>query len=215
MSILRVFFFLQYFLLVQSLSKILYKSDFLLDANGWEIIGNNPKQTNSNEIKYYPYTLIQSNKIILNRYIVGEDMLIDVSPINKQYDDKNVWYFKHILPPYINIGNAKLLTFTLYSFVGDFSKQNNNKNPLVRLISRDNLVAESKPNLIPFSKTNDFNVPLIEEVFCIKEKAKTNCNFKKVLSNLKEIHILGDWTQGYEVIGLDNLLVYCSDSNSY
>ena len=202
MSIISVFFFLQYFLLVQSLSKILYKSDFLLDANGWEIIGNNP----NNGIKYYPYTLIKNKKIILNRYIVGEDTLIDVNPINKQYDDKSVWYFKHILPPYTNIGNANLLTFTLYSFVGDFLKQNNNKNPLVRLISRDNLVAESKPNLIPFSKTNDFNVPLIEEVFC--SKAKTNCNLKKVLSNLKEIHILGDWTQGYEVIGLDNLLVY-------
>lgn len=206
MSIISVFLFLQYFLLVQSLSKILYKSDFLLDANGWEIIGNSNKQTNSNEIKYYPYTLIQSNKIILNRYIVGEDTLIDVNPINKQYDDKSVWYFKHILPPYTNIENAKLLTFTLYSFVGYFSKLNKNQNPLVRLISRDNLVAESKPNLIPFSKTNEFNVPLIEEVFCIK--AKTNCNLKKVLSNLKEIHILGDWTQGYEVIGLDNLLVY-------
>jgi len=206
MSIISVFFFLQYFLLVQSLSKILYKSDFLLDANGWEIIGNSNKQTNSNEIKYYPYTLIQSNKIILNRYIVGEDTIIDVNPIDKQYDDKSVWYFKHILPPYIDLKDAKLLTFTLYSFVGDFSKLNKNQNPLVRLISRDNLVAESKPNLIPFSKTNEFNVPLIEEVFC--SKAKTNCNLKKVLSNLKEIHILGDWTQGYEVIGLDNLLVY-------
>lgn len=201
MSIICVFFFLQYFLLVQSLSKILYKNDFLLDANGWEIIGNNHKQKNPN---YYPYTLIQSNKIILNRYIVGEDMLINVNPINKQYDDKSVWYFKHILPPYINIGNAKLLTFTLYSFVGDFSKLNKNQNPLVRLINRDNLVAESKPNLIPFSKTNEFNVPLIEEVFT----SETKENLKKVLSNLKEIYILGDWTQGYEVIGLDNLLVY-------
>ena len=206
MSIISVFFFLQYFLLVQSLSKILYKSDFLLDANGWEIIGNSPKQTNFNGIKYYPYTLIKNKKIILNRYIVGEDTLIDVNPIDKQYDDKSVWYFKHILPPYTNLKNATLLTFTLYIFVGDFSKLNKNQNPLVRLISRDNLVAESKPNLIPFSNTNDFNVPLIEEVFCIK--AKTNCNLKKVLSNLKEIHILGDWTQGYEVIGLDNLLVY-------
>lgn len=204
MSIIRVFFFLQYFLLVQSLLKILYKSDFLLDANGWEIIGNSNKETTPNGIKYYPYTLIKNKKIILNRYIVGEDMLIDVSPINKQYDDKSVWYFKHILPPYIALKDAKLLTFTLYSFVGDFSKLNNNKNPLVRLISRNNLVAESKPNLIPFSKTNEFNVPLIEEIMT----SETKENLKKVLSNLKEIHILGDWTQGYEVIGLDNLLVY-------
>lgn len=204
MSIIHVFFFLQYFLLVQSLPKILYRSDFLLDADGWEIIGNSNKETTPNGIKYYPYTLIQSNKIILNRYIVGEDTLIDVNPINKQYDDKSVWYFKHILPPYINIGNAKLLTFTLYIFVGDFSKLNKNQNSLVRLISRDNLVAESKPNLIPFSKTNEFNVPLIEEVFT----SETKENLKKVLSKLKEIHILGDWTQGYEVIGLDNLLVY-------
>jgi hypothetical protein len=30
---------------------------------------------------------------------------------------------------------------------------------------------------------------------------------QKVLGNLKEIAILGDWTQGIEMIGLDNVAI--------
>lgn len=190
-------------LLVQSLPNILYKSDFIKNTEGWEIVGNNPNY--KNRLKYYKYILSKNGNIILNRYVVGQESLINVNPINNQLDDKNLWYFKHTLPPSnTNFKDAKVITFTLYNYQGDFSNLNTKNNPLIRLISYDKLIVESKPNLIPFSKTYNFNVPLVEEVMT----SETKDNLKKVLANLKEIHILGDWTQGYELIGLDNLLVY-------
>jgi hypothetical protein len=51
-----------------------------------------------------------------------------------------------------------------------------------------------------------FNVPLKSDLWY--NDAETKVNFDSIFDAEFEIEILGDWTQGVEVIGLDNVIIY-------
>jgi hypothetical protein len=51
-----------------------------------------------------------------------------------------------------------------------------------------------------------FNVPLRGDLWY--NDAETKVNFDTIFDGEFEIEILGDWTQGVEVIGLDNVIIY-------
>ena len=208
---LHIFFLLLLNLLVCNCSKILYKEEFLLGPNDWLIIGNN--NTGNNGIKiiqesiFAPYLITRGNKVIANRYIVGDDKLINVNPLNNQLNDANLWYFKKVFEKPLNLKDATVLQFTLIPFVGNFTTSNLNKknNSLVKLVSSKGLLIETNHNLftnIDISNGYKFNIPLIDKVIA------NETNIQDILANLKEIQILGDWTRGYEVVGLDDIIFY-------
>ena len=207
-------FFLLLNLLVCNSSKILYKEDFLLGSNDWIIIGNNNIGNNGikiiKESIFAPYSITRGdNKIVANRYIVCDDKLINVNPINSQPDDANLWYFKKVFEKPLNLKEATVLELILIPFVGNFTPNNLNRknNPLVKLVNSQGLLVETNHNLftqLDISNGYKFNIPLVDKALAYKK----DTNIQDILSSLKEIHILGDWTRGYEVVGLDDVIFY-------
>lgn len=186
-------------------SKILYKEEFLKGPDDWTIAGNGIKIIK--ESIFAPYLITRGNKVIANRYIVGDDKLINVNPLNNQLNDANLWYFKKVFEKPLNLKDATVLQFTLIPFVGNFTTSNLNKknNSLVKLVSSKGLLIETNHNLftnIDISNGYKFNIPLIDKVIA------NETNIQDILANLKEIQILGDWTRGYEVVGLDDIIFY-------
>ena len=185
--------------------KVFYENTFLLGNEGWILTGNKLDNT----ILHQPYSLHSNNDVnYMSQYIIAKDDLINVDSKNK--DDKNLWYFKS---PQIKLtldkpGNKTpmLLTFTLTSFMGDFR----NLNQCSALIK----IKDSKGGTIfyPYIKKYDgnmmsFNIPLINDLW-YNEDVNKDVEFGKIFDNNFEIEILGDWTQGVEVIGLDNVIIY-------
>ena len=186
--------------------KVFYENSFLLGIDGWILTGNKLDNT----ILHQPYSL-QSNKnndcISMSQYIIAKDDLVNVDSKNK--DDKNLWYFRS---PSIKLtldkpGNKKpmLLTFTLTSFMGDFRKLNR-CSALIKII-------DSKGCTIyyPYMTKYDgsmvsFNIPLRNDLW-YNEDEKIMVDFDTIFENSFKIEILGDWTQGVEVMGLDNVQI--------
>ena len=194
--------------------EILYQHKFLLDNEQWSIIGN----------KNYESAVHQSYNIdkSLSHYIMFKDNLINVDSVNK--NDKTLWYFRSpdIL---INEENKpgttifvkkqakipKLLTFNMNSFVGDFNKLNENV-ALVKIKNKNNCFVFKAPQYD--GKSRDFNVPFISSLW--EHEHNTKSNNKKTVTQEElnsmfvgtfSIEILGDWTQGMEVVGLDNVII--------
>jgi len=185
--------------------KVFYENSFLLGSEGWIITGNKLES----DALHQAYTLLQSDKNCntqMSRYITGKDDLVNVDSKNK--DDKNLWYFKS--PP-IKItldktsGKPVLLTFTLTSFMGDF-RHLNRCSALIKI-----KVVNGKTISYPYVANYDgkmvsFNVPLRGDLWY--NDAETKVNFDTIFDAEFEIEILGDWTRGVEVIGLDNVIIY-------
>ena len=185
--------------------KVFYENSFLLGSEGWIITGNKLES----DALHQAYTLLQSDKNCntqMSRYITGKDDLVNVDSKNK--DDKNLWYFKS--PP-IKISHDKttgkpvLLTFTLTSFMGDFRHLNRCSALIkIKVVNGNTIsypyVAKYDGNIV------SFNVPLSGDLWY--NDAKTSVNFDTIFDAEFEIEILGDWTQGVEVIGLDNVIIY-------
>jgi hypothetical protein len=157
--------------------------------------------------KHYEY-----NTGILNRYIGGKDTLINVDGKNK--DDRDLWYF--VLPS----GRQKMnldkgpyaLTFSMTSFMGDFKKMNagvRDRAIMIRTNTSEYWLSlfedydgTPKTYWIPFQimtihkKENDGTFSKV-----------SNRDLSKLLEKVNEIAILGDWTQGVEMIGLDNVAI--------
>ena len=185
--------------------KVFYENSFLLGSEGWIITGNKLES----DALHQAYTLLQSDKNCntqMSRYITGKDDLVNVDYKNK--DDKNLWYFKS--PP-IKISHDKtsgkpvLLTFTLMSFMGDFRNLNRCSALIkIKVVNGNTIsypyVAKYDGNMV------SFNVPLRSELWY--NDAETKVNFDTIFDGEFEIEILGDWTQGVEVIGLDNVIIY-------
>ena len=175
---------------------------------GWILTGNKLDNT----ILHQPYSLQQqdsdNNGNCMSHYIIAKDDLINVDSKNK--DDKNLWYFKS---PSIKLtlgkpGNKKpmLLTFTLTSFVGDF-RNLNRCSALIKIID-----AKDETIFYPYVKKYDgnmisFNVPLRNDLWYNEDVNKV-VDFDTIFEGAFKIEILGDWTQGVEVIGLDNVIIY-------
>jgi hypothetical protein len=185
--------------------KVFYENSFLLSSEGWIITGNKLES----DALHQSYTLLQRDNNCntqMSRYITGKDDLVNVDSKNK--DDKNLWYFKS--PP-IKItldkttGKPVLLTFTLTSFMGDF-RHLNRCSALIK-IKLTNGNTFSYPYVTNYDGNMvSFNVPLRGDLWY--NDAETKVNFDTIFDAEFEIEILGDWTRGVEVIGLDNVIIY-------
>ena len=195
-------------------AEILYQHKFLLDNEQWFIIGN----------KNYEPAVHQSYNIdkSLSHYIMFKDNLINVDYKNK--NDKTLWYFKSpdilineenkpgaLLQNKKILKTPKLLTFTMNSFVGDFSKLNED-TALVRLKNKNTCFVFKAPQYDGNSR--EFNVPFINSLWEHEHNTKSNNNLAVTQEELNNmfvgtfsIEILGDWTQGMEVVGLDNVII--------
>ena len=187
---------------------VFYENSFLLGNEGWILTGNKLDNT----ILHQPYSLQQqdsdNNGNFMSHYIIAKDDLINVDSKNK--DDKNLWYFRS--PPIkLTLGkpyNKKpmLLTFTMTSFMGDF-RNLNRCSALIKIID-----AKGDTIFYPHMKKYDgnmvsFNVPLRNDLWYNEDVNKV-VDFDTIFDNNFKIEILGDWTQGVEVIGLDNVIIY-------
>ena len=186
------------------LGNIFFENTFLLGNEGWILTGNKLENT----ILHQPYSLQQHNNgNCMSHYIIAKDDLINVDSKNK--DDKNLWYFKS--PPIkltIDKGDKKkprLLTFTLTSFMGDF-RHLNRCSALIKIIGE-----KGDTIFYPYVKKYDgnmvsFNVPLRNDLWYNEDVNKV-VDFDTIFENAFKIEILGDWTRGGEVIGLDNVQI--------
>jgi len=175
------------YIIIFGLFKIINCATFLLDNEGWTIVGNK----RITEAKHQNYCMGPK----MSNYILGTDDLVNVDFRNR--DDKNLWYFRS--PPITLVKRPVLMVFTITSFSGDFTKLNADVH-LVKVIGADNLNAV-------FDKLVFGN----EHVFTGK---MTTVNVPLVHSNAKIfqkpfiIEILGDWTRGIETVAIDNVEFY-------
>jgi hypothetical protein len=184
-------------------------STFLLDNEGWTVNqGFNKDLTKgyAKDAKHYQY-----NTGNLNRYITGKDAIVNVDWKHK--DDADLWYF--VSPPSLNkpVGKGPYaITFSMSSFMGDFKKVNaGTKERAVILKSDTTELWVSMPTEYDGTEQT-FWIPLIGAT--TRKKGEdgrlsrvSDRDIQKVIENLKEIAILGDWTQGIEMIGLDDVSI--------
>ncbi len=162
-------------------------STFLLDNEGWTIVGNKNVEA-ATHMKY--------NMGSLNQFIIGTDNLVNVDAQNR--DDKNLWYFKS---PQITLKTQPFgMTFSITSFVGDFTKLNRGFPPIVKITTNGG-------DIISFNKAtfeSSVNVPFVRGLW----DCNRDFSFKQVFSDSFTIEILGDWTRRIETVGIDNVVFF-------
>ena len=193
-------------------SNVLYESNFLMNNENWQITGNKKIEPAAHQ----SYNIDRE----ISHYIMFKDNLINIDLEDKHAPDMSLWYFaspeitinplqksgtttsKNFKPKYPNV-----LTFTLTSFVGDFLDLNEDTN-LVKIKNDDRCFLFEAP--VYDGKTKTFNVPFNNQFW-----RKDLSDFPVTYEEMREmfigsftIEILGDWTRGYEVIGLDNIIIY-------
>jgi hypothetical protein len=121
-------------------------------------------------------------------------------------DDNDLWYF--VSPPVVLDFRPTLLMFTMMSFSGDFRRLNR-VPALVRLRFHDGVVANFPVYQSYDGTAKTFNVPFIEELWTIYAPTSYAGSYALLKDRLYKrpfyMEILGDWTQGWETIGLDNV----------
>ena len=193
------------------------KYGFLLGTEGWTASGYG-------SVEHRAFT-IHSHRDgpSLSHYILGKEERVNVDALNR--NDKDLWYFQS--PPIMLGFRPTLLMFTMMSFSGDFRRLNRVQE-LVRL-RFDNGVFAGFPVYQSYdgqsydghSKT--FYVQFIEELWISNSPniiydspniiydapnsyAGSNLLLKdRLYKHPFRLEILGDWTQGWETIGLDNV----------
>ena len=191
--------------------EVLFKNDFLLDNNGWRITGNKIEEPAVQQ----SYNLNRD----MSHYIMFKDTLINSDFANPT--DKTLWYFESpgiTLNPLSKEGTIQarnytpiypnVLTFTMTSFVGDFKAKNSDLN-LVKLKNGANCITFKAPTDYN-GEMRTFNVPFVSQLwrFDATQEEVTDNEFKEMFHGPFIIEILGDWTQGMEVIGLDNVIIW-------
>jgi hypothetical protein len=188
------------------------KYGFLLGTEGWSIAGYG-------SVEHRPWS-IYSRDQSLSQFIIGKEERVNVDARNR--DDKDLWYF--VSPPIVLDFRPTLLMFTMMSFSGDFRRLNR-VPALVRLRFHDGVVAQFPVYQSYDGSAKTFNVPLIEELW-ISYAAPNSYAVPNIDASLSyaaptsyaapllkdqlykrpfRLEILGDWTQGWETIGLDNV----------
>jgi hypothetical protein len=181
------------------------KYGFLLGTEGWSIAGYGSLEHRSWTV-YNPPTGPS-----LSQFIIGKEERVNVDTRNR--DDKDLWYF--VSPPITLEFRPTLLSFTMMSFSGDF-KRLNRVSALVRLRFHDGVVAQFPVYQSYDGSATTCNVPLVEELWNIIYDAPNSYAGSYAGSyavSLKDraykhpfrLEVLGDWTQGWETIGLDNV----------
>lgn len=172
------------------------KYGFLLGTEGWSIAGYGSVEHRPWSI----YSLLDSQS--LSQFIIGKEERVNVDARNR--DDKDLWYF--VSPPIVLDFRPTLLMFTMTSFSGDF-KRLNRVPALVRLRFHDGVVAQFPVYQSYDGSSKTFNVPFIEELWTIDAPTIDAGPLLKdrLYKHPFHLEILGDWTQGWETIGLDNV----------
>lgn len=152
----------------------------------------------------------ESNTGIMNYYISGKDTLINVDWKNK--DDKDLWYF---IAPWRNLSNISdkesyAITFSLTSFMGNFKKLNKVDRAIVMKSNTMEMYLSVYPEYDGRSQT--YWIPMNEDRVRKKDcdggfSKVSDREIKKMLRELTEFAILGDWTQGVEMVSLDNVAI--------
>jgi hypothetical protein len=190
--------------------EVLYESKFLRNNENWQITGN----------KIIEPAVHQSYNIDreISHYIMFKDNLINVD--YKHPNDRSLWYFESpeiIINPLQKSGTISnknfkpkyptVMTFTMTSFVGDFYSLNEDVN-LVKIRNGDKCFVFKAPNYD--GKTKTFNVPFKSQLWKkdYTYSQVTDQELREIFIDKFTIEILGDWTRGYEVIGLDNVIIY-------
>ena len=192
-------------------AEILFKNDFLMDNNGWRITGNKIEEPAVQQ----SYNLNRD----MSHYLLFKDTLINRD--SQHPSDKTLWYFESppiTLNPEQKVGTINsrnwrpvypsVLTFTMTSFVGDFKAKNSDLN-LVKLKNGANCITFKAPTDYN-GEMRSFNVPFVSQLwrFDATQEEVTDNEFKEMFHGPFIIEILGDWTQGMEVIGLDNVIIW-------
>ena len=200
-------------------------SDFLLDAHGWTVTGN---KAASSAATFEAY----SRGPLLNHYVYGTDNKVNVatssgSSSGGSKDDTSLWYFES---PSVYHGNHGIayggeLHFSLGAFSGDFSRKNSPDTHLVELecATCPGPVSMGITLALPVSASaaaaafkgdaTAFVLPLLEGAGWVKDpqnsllawQAASKCDVISVLSRLSAFRVLGDWTQWYESVALDDV----------
>lgn len=191
-------------------TNVLHQNKFTKNNEHWQIIGN----------KIFEPAVHQSYNINndISHYIMFKDNLINSDYKNNK--DYSVWYFQS---PEIIINNVprpgttasknfhptfpNIITFAITSFAGDFTELNEN-NDLIKLRQENSCITFKAPNYD--GKTKTFIVPFVSNLWRheISNLPVTDKEMKNMFLAPFNIEILGDWTKGYEVVGLDNVIIY-------
>ena len=174
------------------------KYGFLLGTEGWTTVGYG-------SIEHRPWIMSS-----MSHFILGKEERVNVDARNR--NDKDLWYFQS--PPITLEFRPTLLMFSMMSFSGDFRRPNR-VQALVRLRFEDGIVAEFPVYQDYDGSGKTFYVQFIEDLWnIIYDDAPTIINDYDALSrpfighwykHPFRLEILGDWTQGWETIGLDNV----------
>ncbi len=169
-------------------SKYIISSNFLLGDESWTISGSNP---------------LKPPKVIYQNYnggfITGTENYINV--FSYLGPDKAIWYFK--APDYyyrdLSIGFGGTLEFKLVWLAGDLAGLHVNSQtiPLVKLGCSRLTVNYYNTEFNKFKKK--WIIRLVPEEFVPRVSPE---EFINLLEQINSIEILGDWTKGYETIGL-------------
>ena len=183
----------------------LFQSKFYFNNEDWNISGyRNVSAT------FMPYSIDG----LMSNYITGKDDVIDVDYKNK--DDRSLWFFSKHLPENFSLTNASAISFTMTSFVGDFTNLNNPDSSSYAFVKLFNNITKEHivypvSNLIEQydGKIKEFYIPMVQQAWVdgINYMPKTHNEFKDFLGHISIIKILGDWTRGNETIGLDNVKI--------
>ena len=200
-----LFLTIMYFLSIYTnINNAVFQNLFNLNNEDWNIVGNTNVSTT-----FMPFNL----NGLMSNYITGKDDLINVDYKNK--DDRNLWFFSKQLSLYLS--NSSILSFTMSSFSGDFSKLNNPNSSVATFIKLCNNVTNDTiifpiKNLINEydGKIKTFVIPFVSSLWLngVNNMPVSFDDFKLILQNITQIDILGDWTRGNEIIGLDNVKIY-------
>ena len=200
-----LFIFIIYLLIQLKNIDPLFQSKFYFNNEDWNITGyRNVSAT------FMPYSIDG----LMSNYIIGKDDVIDVD--YKHKDDRSVWFFSKNLPDNFSLTNASAISFTMTSFVGDFTNLNNPNSSSYAFVKLFNNITKEHivypvSNLIEQydGKIKEFYIPMVQQAWVdgINKMPKTHNEFKDFLKNISLIKILGDWTRGNETIGLDNVKI--------
>ena len=203
--------------LVSETSRQLVSSDFRLSDEGWTTEGN----ADSNVVRHEA-----SRRGEMSNYIYAMD---DIINIHNDKNDHQLWRF--VLPEkytgwYGSIYGGTF-EFTLSSLIGDYSGVNDHwvddkHHPLnlVQIYCATCDVFQGVTIAFPLSKvqkfdgnTTNYSLSMLESSGWVKDPKNTllewtiptRCTFIEVLSGITNVKILGDFTNWYESVGIDNV----------
>ena len=201
------------------------KYGFLLGTEGWTASGYG-------SVEHRAFT-IHSHRDgpSLSHYILGKEERVNVNAQNR--NDKDLWYFQS--PPIVLEFQPTLLMFTMMSFSGDFKRLNRVQALVRLRFDNGVFagfpVYQSYDGQNYNGSLKTFYVQFIEELWIsnsptsyaaqniIYDAPNSNAGPNNIYAGLNNyslfkdhwhkepfrLEILGDWTQGWETIGLDNV----------